>query len=136
MIGQLCDNSSEATFGQHLTISVHRGLLRCPCPLQARELLTSIDCIQDVIKHVDFCLLTFGQLPSSCYLFLQPMSQHVESVACFAFTSQLVQRDHPTLWEGFRALLAIQATCKDDQVISIDTPSAISSSCKSSWVSS
>ena len=86
-------------------------------PLQAWELLTGTDCIQDVCGHVDFCLLTFGWLSSSCYQFLQPLSQHVEPVACFSFTGELVQRDHPTLWEGLRALLAVQAACKDDQVL-------------------
>ena len=45
------------------------------------------------------------------------MSQHVGTISYFAFTGQLVQCDHPTLREGLCALLAIQATCKDDQVL-------------------
>lgn len=114
MMRQLCANSSKVALGQHLTINVHRGLRQCRCPLQAREILTCIDYIQDVGEHVDLYMHTFRSLSSPCYLFLHLVSQHVRPVAFFAFFGQLVQRDHPTLWEGFRALSAIQATCKDD----------------------
>ena len=117
MIRQLCDNSSEDAFRQHLTISVHNSLRRWPCPLQARELLSGTDSIQDVGRHLDFFLHTFGWLLSPRYMFLQLMNQHTGLVAWFSLSSQLVQCDHPTPWEGFRAFLAIQSTCKYDQVL-------------------
>lgn len=112
MIWQLCDKSFEVAFGKQFTISVDRGFCRCPCPLHARELLTGTYCIQDVSRHVNFYLLTFGQLPSSCDLFVQPVGPHVRPVTCFSFTGQLVQRNHPTLWEGLRALLPYKRHAK------------------------
>ena len=50
------------------------------------------------------------------HMFLQLMSQHVEPVTWFSFSSQLVQCNHPTLWEGFPAFWDIQLTCKYDQL--------------------
>lgn len=45
------------------------------------------------------------------------MGQPPGPITWFSLSLQLVQRDHPTPWEGFHAFLATQSTWKYDQVL-------------------